>query len=1089
MKILNRYSFLPWLRHGLANNITNSESDANVKLRAVIEVELGVEAQKADGSKINQSNKHPVQIYGPGDIQGIENKAIIKMEPRNGITNFEPNYFPYIEFYDEDFAWRYTPAASSGNRLRPWLTLVVLEDKVEFGNDKMGIDQPLPSFTLKPGVNIADVFPSYDQLWAWAHVHMNKDLGGPGSDPENRKKEAVLPNLQQALKEDPDNGYCRIICPRRLEPLKSYCAFLIPTFETGRLTGLGLKIPAATPANQSAWKGQSQFPYYHRWYFGTGTTGDFEYLVTLLKPKPADSRVGIRDMDVIHPGSNLPPISTPADLDGILRLGGALRIPEEFQDQTEFKKFDEWDEHPYPHPFEVAMAARINLEDDYQALDPTEINPDGDEDPIITSPLYGRWHAAVSRLLKERDGTDIPNNNNWIHELNLDPRFRVPAGFGTNIIKKHQEEYMHAAWEQLGDVLTINHIILLAQLAIEVSDFIYTKHFTTMSADKKILFTAPLQKRIVLDGKTVFNQVQNSTVPYAATTAAFRKVTRPRGSFLKQMNKDVVLKPESLVTRLAEGTVVAAPPKAAPAGAIKLAVLKKNLAPKNIPGFIKDLLTRQPLSRFIPLICALTLLLALILTGGAGLVMMLLFIAISAVAYALMQRWYKQLTSFEQTAETNQTPAAVDALPKSPDFTITQPGATAPAVHFGTTDSVEAVKFKRALKDAYSFVSVDFAEPVKTKLDVARLAENIHSALDPRKTIPHRTLANIHLPPSIRDQIAEYFAPVMKYPKIDLPMYLPLSILSPDLFLPNINLIENNSICLLEMNEKFIEAYMAGLNHEMSRELLWREYPTDQRGSYFRQFWDVSSVYTGNPPPKDEKESLRDIKEMHTWSKHSNLGQQNNRIKADEAPPVVLVIRGELLKKYPNTVIYAQKSAWVKNKHGELDATINRTLVELTPAEEKDPPKTKMLTPMLEAVVAPDIYFFGFNLTAKEVFGGEKTTEDPGWFFVLKERPGEARFGLDEEDKDPKLPKLYNWNKLAWDNTGTAPGKCLAIDKNLPIVPEPTDANEQDKHHPEDDQAFWNTSTDAAQLAYILYQVPMMVAVHGSKMLLQANPV
>ena len=66
------------------------------------------------------------------------------------------------------------------------------------------------------------------------------------------------------------------------------------------------------------------------------------------------------------------------------------------------------------------------------------------------------------------------------------------------------------------------------------------------------------------------------------------------------------------------------------------------------------------------------------------------------------------------------------------------------------------------------------------------------------------------------------------------------SISSPKYFLPNINLIAPNSITLLETNQKFIESYMVGLNHEMARELLWREYPTDQRGSYFRQFWDVS---------------------------------------------------------------------------------------------------------------------------------------------------------------------------------------------------------------------------------------------------------
>ena len=32
-----------------------------------------------------------------------------------------------------------------------------------------------------------------------------------------------------------------------------------------------------------------------------------------------------------------------------------------------------------------------------------------------------------------------------------------------------------------------------------------------------------------------------------------------------------------------------------------------------------------------------------------------------------------------------------------------------------------------------------------------------------------------------------------------------------------------------------------GVNVEFGSELLWREYPTDQRGSSFRQFWDVSA--------------------------------------------------------------------------------------------------------------------------------------------------------------------------------------------------------------------------------------------------------
>jgi hypothetical protein len=49
----------------------------------------------------------------------------------------------------------------------------------------------------------------------------------------------------------------------------------------------------------------------------------------------------------------------------------------------------------------------------------------------------------------------------------------------------------------------------------------------------------------------------------------------------------------------------------------------------------------------------------------------------------------------------------------------------------------------------------------------------------------------------------------------------------------------------LARDRPFLEAYMVGLNHELARELLWREFPTDQRGGYFRQFWDVRRFRLG----------------------------------------------------------------------------------------------------------------------------------------------------------------------------------------------------------------------------------------------------
>src|SRR6202008_2465859 len=101
MSIAN-YSFLPWLRRGISNNITAPVS----QLRASVEVTLTVNSHTVSNS---------VELIGPGDITGINSNAIVRTDPKNWVTDFEPNYFPFIEFYDEDFPWRYTPEKPDSN--------------------------------------------------------------------------------------------------------------------------------------------------------------------------------------------------------------------------------------------------------------------------------------------------------------------------------------------------------------------------------------------------------------------------------------------------------------------------------------------------------------------------------------------------------------------------------------------------------------------------------------------------------------------------------------------------------------------------------------------------------------------------------------------------------------------------------------------------------------------------------------------------------------------------------------------------------------------------------------------------------------
>ena len=58
-----------------------------------------------------------MHLVGPGDVTGLQARQVIRTEPRAGVTDFEPNYLAAVDFYDEDFPWRYTPIVA-GRRQR-----------------------------------------------------------------------------------------------------------------------------------------------------------------------------------------------------------------------------------------------------------------------------------------------------------------------------------------------------------------------------------------------------------------------------------------------------------------------------------------------------------------------------------------------------------------------------------------------------------------------------------------------------------------------------------------------------------------------------------------------------------------------------------------------------------------------------------------------------------------------------------------------------------------------------------------------------------------------------------------------------------
>lgn len=1104
------YSFLPWARQGLGGQVQEADQAAVPGIRATIGVTLTINADKVGGGTTSEQVPRNVEMYGPGDVVGIDAASIVRSEPRHWVTNFETNYLPFVEFYEEDFPWRYTPARSAdgGRRMRPWLTLVVLTED-EF------VDRATLSGGKLPVIEATDsagTFPAWATQWAWAHVHVNGALGG---DPADQPGNAV--RLGATVAANRDSAYARLLSPRVLRANTAYHAFVVPSFESGRLAGLGKDPGGAAFPTQGSWvPGRSDtepdlYPVYHRWYFRTGEVGDFEYLVRLLQPRTVDARVGRRPIDVLDPGSNLPPIT---DLGGVLHLGGALRAPLETLDDDELEEhhaFESWanpdhDQGAAPHPFQDALARLVNLAADYQEQSAADANAatglevvQEDEDPVIVPPLYGRWHAQVTRLNPADADAD---DERWVDELNHDPRHRAAAGLGAGVVQKNQEAYMEAAWQQVGKVLEGNTRIRFGHLAMLTSMVWHRRELARAaegSGERLLGVTAPVHQRVLSGGKTIAFATRQSTVPQALLGTTVRKVLRPRARLTRLGSRTGPVSYDGLITRVNDGEISVAPPKTVPENLPTGPDLADALGGgsgggPHLPPWLVEVLRRLPAWRTWFWVMAFVLALVLLLVPVIGPVLAVAVLLAALFLHLWLSRGLAAGSGPGPGSVVDsgtQTPGTVDDLPTSAGFEVVPTGGSGtpgvPAAPQPGPDSPTAVRFKEALRRLYAVDAAERELPVVVRrpLPLGVVVDSAYTGIDPTVTVPKRVLAGVQVPGRISAELVEDFGEVMVYPEIDLPMYEPLEEMSSEYLVPNIQLVEANSITLLETNQKFIEAYMVGLNHELARELLWREYPTDQRGSYFRQFWDVAG-FLAEPgaDPAALRERLRDVPELHTWSRSRPMGSFDHREEqGDKEEELVLTIRGELLKKYPTAVIYAHRAAWERTSTGAIDRSRPRRLADL-PAGT--PPRDLVKTPLYEATVAPDIYFFGFDLNAGTARGGHVVAgeEDPGWFFVIKERPGEPRFGLDLPQAAPQ-GSINTWNELSWTDVvdDYEAVRVLPVGQREVGLDDPGTGMPEKPQHDEDKAFRWRADTHAAELAYILYQVPVLMAVHAAEML------
>ncbi len=207
----------------------------------------------------------PMRLLGPGHVAALVAGSIRRQEPTAGAADVEPNYLAAAEVQPVELPWVLTPARPAAGRLRPWFVLVVLEKSTA----PLTPGDPLPTVNAE----IAQL-PDLRDSWGWAHVQRTTGAG-------------TLPGGGAA----PVAAVARLVCPRRLRPGLTYRACLVPAFASGVAAGLGAP-GAADLEHALAWDvsagGSVLLPVYHQWEFSTGPSGDFEELVTRLRPADPD---------------------------------------------------------------------------------------------------------------------------------------------------------------------------------------------------------------------------------------------------------------------------------------------------------------------------------------------------------------------------------------------------------------------------------------------------------------------------------------------------------------------------------------------------------------------------------------------------------------------------------------------------------------------------------------------------------------------------------------------------------------------------------------------------------------------------------
>ncbi|CAN5566532.1 hypothetical protein BH10ACT10_BH10ACT10_21300 [soil metagenome] len=221
----------------------------------------------------------PFTLMAAADIGALKPGAVKHLAPAAFSRDAETTKLVHLDLWDPDLPWRYTPRPNSGDRLDPWLALLVGT------TEELAVDAGTVTH-VEDSVLLAH---DLEQSHRWAHTQR------AGS-----------------------TTIARILSPRGtepgatgLQPQREYVAVLVPTFNDA-----GERMWTSTGVRQFGTRGS--LPAFHSWRFWTAEAGDVETLAAARKVPPA------RDVGKakLHYRRRIP--ADGVDVDATLAVRGAI---------------------------------------------------------------------------------------------------------------------------------------------------------------------------------------------------------------------------------------------------------------------------------------------------------------------------------------------------------------------------------------------------------------------------------------------------------------------------------------------------------------------------------------------------------------------------------------------------------------------------------------------------------------------------------------------------------------------------------------------------------------------------------------------